>query len=269
MDVDGTLNSGVVNEARQIREPIYSRLGGLFAGKHELLTRPPDDAPKVLALRSVPFAASGKCNTVDLQPAADSAAQHEAWTALEKALESFWQSGGYARDQWERSGRHFRLWRESSVDITGVEFQSPRVDDYVRPLIVSGAELVIPIHRNVTRLHILGQVTLPLGYPAIGARGEQVAEYTIEYTGGRKIVRPVRHGMECAQANCIYGATRISPIATETQPALQFTRDAAREHYQILLWSIPVERKELAAIRCRSNTDASHLAIFAISTEEA
>ena len=38
---DGTLISGVVNEAREIREPIYSRLAGLFAGRKEHVETPP------------------------------------------------------------------------------------------------------------------------------------------------------------------------------------------------------------------------------------
>lgn len=269
MNVDGTLNSGVVTETREIREPIYSRLAGLFAGKHELITRPPDKAPKVLPLRSMPFLGSGKCSAVDLQPMADSEMQRQAWTSLEKHFEAFWGSAGYAKGQWERSGRRFRLWQDREVEIAGVQFCFPVVEEYVRPLIVTGTELVIPVHRNAQRLHILGQVTFPLGYPAIGTRGDAVAEYTVEFNGGKKTVLPVRQGMECAQANCIAGTSRISPIATVAQPALQFTRDEAREQYQFLLWSISLERRELAAIRCRATTGANHLAIFAVTTEEA
>ena len=47
------------------------------------------------------------------------------------------------------------------------------------------AEVTIPINQTCSRLHILGQVSLPVGYPLRGARGETVASYTLQYANGK------------------------------------------------------------------------------------
>jgi hypothetical protein len=267
---DGMLNSGVVFESRQIREPIYSRLAGLFAGKSELLPCPPNVRPKALPLRSTPFAPASKFRSIDLQALADSEVQHRSWTALEKDVEEFWASSGYSKDQWERTGKSLRFWVAGVVEINGVRFRSPLNEGYVRPLVVSPGEskLIVPIHQPCARLHLLGQVSFPLGYPLRGTLGETVATYTLEYAGGRKQAVPVRWGMEVVQANCIAGATRITPIAINAEPVLQFIRDVAREQYQLLLWSVPIRSGVLESLHCRATGSKDHMAIFAITTEE-
>jgi len=266
---DGILHSGVVDESRQKCEPIYSRIAGLFAGKRELPTAIRDERPRVLPLRSLPFRRASGVVPLDLQAIVAGDAQGNAWAAFEKSIEAYWADSGYAQDRWARMGRRFQLWREPELEIAGARFQFPLIQDYVRPLLATSEGPVIPIHRIASQLHLLGQVTFPNGYPRIGNRGEIVAEYILQYKDGQQVALPVRHGIECAQANCIAGASRISPIATGAQPVLQFINDPARERYQVLLWSIPLQRKELASIRCTSKGGSNYLAIFAISTEEA
>lgn len=268
---DGILHSGVVDEGRQIREPIYSRLRGLFGGRHEFQTPAVNDRPTVLPLRFVPFTRDTRLDAFDLQGLIDSATQRQAWARLETDLEKFWGRSHNARDQWVRSGEHLHFWKSAEVEIAGGMFRSATVDGRVRPLLMAPnqAEVVIPIRRNCRGLHILGQVTLPDGYPARGGFGEAVGQYTLEYRDGQKTVLAIRNGLEVAQANRIVGATRTTPVATRAQPALEFIKDPAREQYQILLWSIPLDQKELATIRCRATAGDSYLAIFAITTEAA
>ena len=185
---------------------------------------------------------------------------------------NFWQKSDFGSDQWRRTGRHFQLWREPQVEIGGATFRSPVVNDYVRPVILSAEapEITIPIGQDCTTLHILGQVTFPWGYPVNGKHGEEVAVYSLQYEGGKTQDLPVRNGIEVAQANHIYVATRITPVATAAQPALYFVKDIVREQYQVLLWSVPVERgSKLAGLRCKLNSQQAPLAIFAITTERA
>jgi hypothetical protein len=106
-----------------------------------------------------------------------------------------------------------------------------------------------------------------LGYPLLGKRGETVATYRITYNGGRERQIPVRNGIEAAQANLIYGATRIDPIATAAQRALLYIKDIVREQYQVLLWTVSLERGKLETLRCEVQTGAPALAIFAITAE--
>jgi hypothetical protein len=75
--------------------------------------------------------------------------------------------------------------------------------------------------------------------------------------------------MEAAQANLIHAATRINPVATETQRALEYVKDVVREHYQVFLWTIEVKRGLLESLKCALEQGQPALAIFAITAEEA
>ena len=95
-----------------------------------------------------------------------------------------------------------------------------------------------------------------------------MAVYTLQYASGKIQTLPVRNGIEVAQSNCISAATRVVPIATAAQPAVEYIKDSVREHYQILLWSIPTQPEELVSLRCHLNSNQPALAIFAITSEK-
>jgi hypothetical protein len=46
-----------------------------------------------------------------------------------------------------------------------------------------------------------------------------------------------------------------------------YVKDIAREQYQILLYSIPIEGAGLVRLRCKLKGEQPPLAIFAITTE--
>ena len=266
---NGILLSGAVTEDRNIREPIYSRLAGLFAGRHEIPPYTAPDAPRVLPLRSVPFSPGSKHEIVDLQALAESQSAKEGWAALESSLKQAWEASRMGREQWTRTGSRFRLWQKPDVDIAGVSFRAAVVDGSVRPLILNAAapEVTIPIDRQCSRVHFLGQVTFPEGYPLRGRSGETVAIYSITGANGGSQDIPVRNGFEVAQANRIYDATRIDPVAIDAQPAIEYTKDIVREQYQFLLWSVPVKSGKVRSVRCKLNAGQPSLAILAITTE--
>jgi hypothetical protein len=268
---NGMLLSGVVNEAREIRQPIYSRLAGLFAGRRELQVGTGDARPKPVPLESIPFSLSSGFQIVDLRPLVDSPTQRRAWNDMENSLEQFWAATSFAKDQWARTGKAFRLWQGAETQIASADFRSPVVDGYVRPLLISSSipEITIPIEGECLNLHILGQVAFPAGYPVVGAMGDVSAIYTLEYRDGKKQELLVRNGFEVAQANCITEATRINPTALNAQPVLRFNKDVVREQYQILLWSIPTAPGVLARLRCKAISGNSWIAIFAITREVA
>ena len=115
----------------------------------------------------------------------------------------------------------------------------------------------------------LGHVTFPVGYPVVGKRGERVATYRVRYIGGGEREVPVRNGIEVAQSNRIHVATRIDAVATGAQRALEYVKDVVREQYQVLLWSLPVERGRVESVRCKLEAGQPALAIFAITAEHA
>jgi hypothetical protein len=187
-------------------------------------------------------------------------------------MAKFWSAAPMAEDQWKRSGAKFLLWkgsRESPLMIGGVAFQVPVIDGYARPLLLTpGEPVTIAVGQECERLHILGQVTFPQGYPVLGRRGETVASYHLRYSDGREREFLVRNGIEVAQANLIDKATRIEPIAAAAQPALKYVKDIVREQYQVLLWTVPTEGGRVTSLHCEVQDGHLVIAIFAITAEQ-
>ncbi len=284
---DGILESGVVTEGREPRESPYMELARLFEGRrHE--SEPVADRPTLVPLRRVPWLRKSKFSGVDLQPLVDRPEAAQAWADLEDRISRFW--GGtlprqespasaptkdlsyvtLAADQWKRTGGKFLLWQGSEVEIAGVPFRVPVANGYVRPVMVTPAvrEVSIPIGLEGVRLHILGQVAIPAGFPVEGSDGEIVAVYTLRYASGRTQEIPLRNGYEVVQSNLISVATRINPEATETQRALVFAKDIAREQYQARLYTLPLAADKLSSLNCKLGASSSSgLAIFAMVVE--
>ena len=139
---------------------------------------------------------------------------------------------------------------------TGVNVVTPEVP-----------EIDIPVGAECVRLHFLGQVSLPGGFPISGQMGETVASYTIRYANGKVKEVPLRNGIEVAQSNMVFEATRVDPTATAAQRALVFVKDWTREHYQALLFSVPVDGGKVASISCKLSGQQSPLLLFAITAE--
>ncbi len=268
---DGILESGVVTEGREPRDVPYLELARLFEGRRHEAGEPAATPPVVAPLKWSPWSRRNQFTALDLQPLVDRPEGVRAWSEFEARMAKFWSTAPYAEDQWKRTGSKFLLWQGTEIEIAGVAFRVPAVKGYARPVVVTPevSEIEIPVGREGLRLHVLGQVTLPRGYPPMGNDGETVAIYTLRYASGRTRDIPLRNGYEVAQSNLIDVATRIDPEATEAQRALVFAKDLAREQYQVLLYTIPLEGGRLANLHCKLNSQQSALAIFAITVEHA
>ncbi|HMD84361.1 MAG TPA: glycoside hydrolase family 2 TIM barrel-domain containing protein [Terriglobia bacterium] len=267
---DGVLESGVVTEGREPREVPYLELSRLFGGRrHE--TEPAATRPQVVPLKWSPWTRKSKFSAVDLQALVERPEGARAWADFEDRMAKFWSTAPMAGDQWKRTGSKFLLWQGSEVEIAGVTFRAPVVNGYVRPVVVTPGvpEVEIPIGVQGLRVHILGQVTLPAGFPVVGSDGETVAVYTLRYASGKSREVPLRNGYEVAQSNLITVATRVDPQATEAQRALLFAKDLAREQYQVLLYSLPLEEGKLTSLQCQLRNPPWSLAILAITLEQA
>ena len=284
---EGVLESGVVTETRETREGVSRELQRLFLRRKDGEEQHATDLnsgsqrrraitqnaaapfPRMLPLRWNPFTLGRKGEIVDLQALVGSYAGRQSWAAFEASLKRFWPTTTMAKDQWVRTGSRFRLWPTPALEIGGVSFHSAVVSGFVRPLVLTAEvpEFTIPIDRECSKLHFLGQVTMPGGYPRLGLLGETVATYVIVGEGGSSQQILIRNGYEVAQANCIYDATRIDPIAVEAQPALEFIKDVAREQYRFFLWSVSVRPCRIQKLICRLNSGQPDLAILAITME--
>jgi hypothetical protein len=265
---NGILESGVVTEGREPRNVPYMELSRLFEGRrHE--SEPVAARPLVVPLKWSPWSRKSKFSPLDLQPLVNSSDGARAWEAFEDRIARFWSNAPMAEDQWKRTGGRFLLWQGSELEISGVVFQVPVVSAYARPVVLTpeAPQVEIPIGREGLRLHILGQVTFPTGFPLVGNDGEEIGGYTLRYSSGKTQQVPLRNGREVAQSNTVHVATRINPEATEAQCALYFPKDIAREHYQVLLYSVRTEGGRVASLHCKLNSQHSALAIFAITME--
>jgi beta-glucuronidase len=265
---DGILESGVVTEGREPREVPYLELSRLFEERrHE--AEPAAKQALVAPLKWTPWSRKNTFQCVDLQPLAESAQGAKAWAGFENRMAEFWAKSSMAGDQWKRTGGKFLWWEGAEVTIADVLFRVPLLNNYARPLVVipEMPELTIPVQQECRRLHVLGQVTFPDGFPGVGKDGEAVGSYTLRYASGKTQELPLRNGYEVVQSNLVHEATRIDPEATEAQRALVFAKDIAREQYQVLLLSIPVEGGKLASLHCKLNGQQPVLAIFALTAE--
>jgi Glycosyl hydrolases family 2, TIM barrel domain/Glycosyl hydrolases family 2/Glycosyl hydrolases family 2, sugar binding domain len=264
---NGILLSGVVTEAREPRPRLYLELARLFQRRRreEL---PAFGRPQIVPLRWTPWSSKSQFQPIDLQAPADSETGKRAWSDLESVLAEFWSKSRMARNQWKRTGEKLRLWQGSKVEITGVGFSIPLVDDFVRPLVLTPRfrEVEIPVRTVATQLHFLGQVTVPSGFPTTGQAGQTVATYRIRYAGGKVKEVLLRDGIEVALANLIYGSTRINPLVTSAQRVLEFVKDVARENYQVLLFSVPTGGGRIESVTCQL-VGQHPLLLFAITAE--
>ena len=263
---DGILESGVVTEAREPRDVVVMELARLFDLRRHAIELP-DTVPEAVSLKWSPWSKKNSFEPIDLQSLAERQDAGRVWSSFKDRMAKYWDKA--ARTQWQRTGEDFLLWQQSKVEIAGVEFQFPVVNERVRPLILTpeAPEIVIPGKGPCQRLHILGQVTFGEGFPLAGKDGDRVATYTLEYSKGKSREIPLRNGYEVVQANFIHDAGRLDPTATEAQRALIYVKDIAREQYQILLFSVPVEGAGLVRLRCNLHGEQPPLAIFAVTAE--
>jgi hypothetical protein len=268
--LDGVLEEGVVTESREARPDVYLELARLFERKSHL-AQPSQVRPIVLPLEWAPASPGANFRAADLQALVDSVEGVRAWASLESAMAKFWPRAPMAEDHWKQTGETFRLWQGSDLTVGGIPFRVPVANGYARPVVLTqeAPEVMIPIDEECVRLHFLGQVTFPEGYPVVGKRSERVATYRLRYTGGTEREVSIRNGIEVAQSNQIHVATRIEAVATGAQPALEYVKDVVREHYQVLLWSLPVERGRVESVQCRLEPGQPALAVFAVTVEQA
>jgi hypothetical protein len=247
----GILKSGVVTESRMPRPEVYVALAELFRrlpGPGSEMAR----APKLIQSQVAPISASSRFVPISIQAIVDSSEQKQAWVELKSLMERFWKTHAFTRRHWEQTGRHFWLWSAPDVRVGVVPFSPPARDGFSQPLVVTPGHprVEFPIDMTASRLHFLGNVTLPDGYPMIGKLGDVVGRYLIVYSDGSQQEVPLRWGQEIARSNMISVASRIDPATAEGERVLIYEKDATREVYQARLLSVAARNQKIRRIVC-------------------
>jgi Glycosyl hydrolases family 2, TIM barrel domain/Glycosyl hydrolases family 2 len=240
ISMDGpTLAEGVVTEDRKVRHDVFSRLSELYRYDIGEPAAPPRE-PVSLPSPRLTAAAGSTYTAISLQPAV--ANQTDDWKSLQSANVSFWKEN--AGDYLRRTGGDFWTWDAASLRVGPLPFETPQLDGHTRPLVVmSGKSVEVPVHTEADRLHFLGNVTVPDGYPTRGDVGAEMGTYTIYYADRSKQEIPLRWGLEVARANIVSSSTRLNPVASQATPVIQYTRNRSYEDYRTYVFMVPVKRK--------------------------
>jgi hypothetical protein len=249
----GILKSGVVTEDRTPRGDVYLALSSLYRRMPRSETAQPR-TPELQVLTPLisPLSAGSKFTPISLQPFLDSPAQSQAWSELASLMQRFWNTQRFTHDHWKATGGKLTLWSGSKIQVGLFPFETPIREGLAQPLVLTpgNRRLEIPVALDATRLHFLGNITLPDGYPILGRLGDRVGRYVIEYKDGERQEVPLRWGQELARSNMISLATRIDPTTAAGERALLYQKDPVREVHQARLLSVPTRNKPIAKIIC-------------------
>jgi hypothetical protein len=110
-------------------------------------------------------------------------------------------------------------------------------------VVMTGKSVEVPVHAEADRLHFLGNVTVPDGYPTRGDVGAEMGTYTIYYADRSKQAIPLRWALEVTRANVVSSSTRLNPVELLGTPAIQYTRNRSYEDYRTYVFTVPVKHK--------------------------
>ncbi len=254
---DGILKSGVVTEQRVIRPYVRNALMKLF--RYSPCPKPqPKQKPKLLKVKLKPLSKTSRFTPVSLQAAADDPTQAKAWSEMEKLMERYWGCHTMAQFHWEETGGRFWFWSLPKFSVGGMPFRTAVREGMTHPIALTPghSKVEIPVGLHADRLHILGNITLPDGYPIIGTFGGRVGRYVIVYEDGRRQEAPLRWGIEIARSNMIANASRINPATSCSQRAIVYEKHNFREIYQTCLLSIDTQGGRIDRLICELDIES-------------
>ncbi|HLV86199.1 MAG TPA: glycoside hydrolase family 2 TIM barrel-domain containing protein [Candidatus Sulfotelmatobacter sp.] len=245
ISMDGpTLAEGVVTADRTVRSEVFSRLSDLY--RYDIGEPVPSlRSPILLSRPHLNANENSGYHGINLQSLAEQ--QAADWELVQAASLSFWKEN--SEDYVRKHGGDFYTWDAPALLVGPVPFQTAQIDGHTRPLVIrNGASLEVPVHAEADRLHFLGNVTTPDGYPTRGNPGEEMGSYTIYFSDGTKQEIPLRWGLEVARSNVVSSSTLLNPVALLASPVLKYTRDESYEDYRTFLYTVGLKRKTVDRI---------------------
>jgi hypothetical protein len=132
----------------------------------------------------------------------------------------------------------------------------------------NGGSIVVPIHRKASMLYVIGNVSMPKGFPITGEYGELAGEYVVEYADGSTEVHPVRNGYEITIATGQHGPSRIEPYAANAPRVFRYHYRFDWEHYVINLGKIAVDpEREIKSLILREAGNGYSLLVYGVSAK--
>ncbi|MBO5269625.1 MAG: hypothetical protein J6B77_02485, partial [Clostridia bacterium] len=132
-----------------------------------------------------------------------------------------------------------------------------------------GKEITVPVNEAASALYVVGNVSMPKGYPITGAYGETAGEYTVYYTDGTSETHTVRNGYEVTTATAQHGPSRIEPYAANSLRVFRYNYRFDWEHYVVNLGIIPVDpAKTVASLTMREAGNGYNLLVYGVSLKK-
>ncbi|MBE6693150.1 MAG: hypothetical protein E7589_00080 [Ruminococcaceae bacterium] len=144
------------------------------------------------------------------------------------------------------------------------------VDLLQKPIVINiNAPFELEIGKAVDGLCLIGNVSMPCGFPIGGKFGELAATLTLSYADGSQVDIPLRNGQEITTAAGWYGPSRINPVASGAPRALKIINDMDREHYVANLFRVDANSNvALNKITVSTAADTYQLLLYGVTVKE-
>ena len=123
-------------------------------------------------------------------------------------------------------------------------------------------QLTVPVNTAAKGLWVIGNVSMPKGFPIAGEYGEDVAVYTVTYTDGSADRHVMKNGEDFTTATGLHGPSRIEPYAENSHRVLRFRHEMAWEHYVVNARYIPTDPEKTVRALIMENAENGYLPLF-------
>ena len=144
------------------------------------------------------------------------------------------------------------------------------VDLQKTPLVISEKHPVtVSVGKHASMLYLVGNTSMPKGYPIDGTYGEAVAVCTVRYTDGSEDSVVLRNGIDVSTATAQHGPSRINPLAERSPRVMQFHYHYDFEHYVVNLGRIAVDpQKEMLSFTLSDAGNGYSLLLYGVTVKE-
>ena len=109
---------------------------------------------------------------------------------------------------------------------------------------------------------MIGNVSMPKGFPIDGEYGEEVATYTVTYTDGSTEAHVMKNGEDFTTATGLHGPSRIEPYAANSPRVMRFRHEMAWEHYVVNARYLPTDPNKTVAFLTMQNAGNGYWPLF-------
>lgn len=250
--VDGILHEGLVDMYRNPTANLQ-----IFTEEFSKLYS--DETGKKYEITVSEYEDNGEFSTISLK---DIDTTDDAWNDMIK------DSKRPIKDYELRSVREIKEGPVIPEDILHIGNLSVKLSK--KPVVLSKKEVVVPVNEKAKEVYIIGNTSMPVGFPVESEYGEEVAKYIIEYEDGECEEHIMLNGYDITTATMLHGSSRINPVSKNSQRVITFSYDKNWEQYLVNLKGIKTdENKTIKNIRLSCLDKKFHPLLYGISIKKA